>query len=172
MYVCLYLYLHHSPACYFYAPCSVVVPDLPADPCYPSPCGANAICRERNGAGSCSCIQNYFGDPYINCRPECVQNSDCAGTKACINMKCRDPCANACGFNAICRVTHHQPVCSCEPGFSGNPLRACVERPSSNDEIFPSLLVASAIILHMSLPLRYVSATAQRSLQTLALWPL
>lgn len=119
------------PACYFHGFITVVVPDPPSDPCYPSPCGANAICRVRNGAGSCSCVQNYFGDPYINCRPECVQNSDCPGSRACINMKCRDPCANACGFNAICRVAHHQAVCSCEPGFTGNPLRACVERPSS-----------------------------------------
>lgn len=126
--------MHHQPACYSYDMSMfipVVVPDVPTDPCYPSPCGANAICRERNGAGSCRCIQNYFGDPYINCQPECVQNSDCPGSKACINMKCRDPCANACGFNAVCRVTHHQPVCSCEPGFTGNPLRACVERPTS-----------------------------------------
>lgn len=107
------------------------MPDIPADPCNPSPCGSNAICRNRNGAGSCTCIQDYFGDPYINCRPECVQNSDCVSTKSCVNMKCVDPCIGLCGFNAECRVSNHIPVCTCISGFTGNPMRSCQEKPSS-----------------------------------------
>lgn len=122
----LYLYYFYGYIHYI-----VVVPDLPSDPCNPSPCGSNAVCKERNGAGACSCLPNYFGDPYINCRPECVQNSDCPRTKSCLNMKCIDPCENLCGFNAVCRVTNHQPVCSCEPGFTGNPMRICHEKPSN-----------------------------------------
>lgn len=97
----------------------------PRNPCNPSPCGANAICKERNGAGSCSCLPEYQGDPYTGCRPECVVNSDCGRTRACVNNKCRDPCPGACGSNADCRVANHSPTCTCIPGYSGDPLRAC-----------------------------------------------
>lgn len=111
-----------------------VVP-VRSDPCNPSPCGSNAICKERNGAGSCTCMQNYFGDPYINCRPECVQNSDCPTTKSCVNMKCVNPCANLCGINSECRVANHLPICNCIPGYTGDPLRICHQIPQSKDFI-------------------------------------
>lgn len=103
--------------------------DEPKTPCTPSPCGANAICKERNGAGSCSCVPEYHGDPYIECRPECVMNSDCPRNRACINNKCVDPCPGTCGLNAECRVVNHSPTCTCVPGYIGNPLNACREPP-------------------------------------------
>lgn len=98
----------------------------PINPCNPSPCGANAICKEsNNGAGSCLCIPEYFGDPYLGCRPECVNNLDCAWNKACINYKCVDPCIGACGLNAECKVSHHAPTCYCLPGYTGSALLSC-----------------------------------------------
>lgn len=96
-----------------------------ARPCDPTPCGSNAVCKERNGAGSCSCMPNYFGDPYIGCRPECIQNSDCSRDKSCLNTKCIDPCIGLCDAQAVCRVTNHLPVCTCPPGYTGNPLVRC-----------------------------------------------
>lgn len=96
-----------------------------ARPCDPTPCGSNAVCKERNGAGSCSCMPNYFGDPYIGCRPECIQNSDCSRDKSCLNTKCIDPCIGLCDAQAICRVTNHLPVCTCPTGYTGNPLVRC-----------------------------------------------
>ena len=45
------------------------------NPCQPSPCGIGAVCREVNGAASCTCILDYTGDPFSECKPECVQNS-------------------------------------------------------------------------------------------------
>lgn len=99
---------------------------LPSNPCNPSPCGANAVCLERNGAGSCSCMPNYFGNPYISCKPECIQNSDCPYDKSCINTKCIDPCSiGACGLNAECRVSYHTPMCHCIAGYTGNPSSKC-----------------------------------------------
>lgn len=100
-----------------------------ATPCEPSPCGANAVCKERNGAGSCSCVLEYFGDPYVGCRPECVSNSDCDRSKACFNQKCRDPCPGVCGSNAECHVVNHSPSCVCIAGYTGNPLSGCREPP-------------------------------------------
>nr|CAD7617304.1 unnamed protein product [Timema genevievae] len=94
-------------------------------PCVPSPCGANADCREQNGAGSCSCLQDYVGNPYEGCRPECVLNTDCASNRACIRNKCQDPCPGTCGQNADCQVVNHLPSCTCIPGYTGDPFRYC-----------------------------------------------
>lgn len=99
------------------------------DPCSPSPCGSNAICKKRNGAGSCICMQNYYGDPYIGCRPECIQNTDCPTDKACFNTKCENPCVGTCSINAECRVINHVPVCSCVAGYMGDPLVNCYRKP-------------------------------------------
>lgn len=104
----------------------------PINPCNPSPCGVNAICKERNGVGSCTCLHEYYGDPYNECRPECTLNSDCAKNRACVNNKCRDPCPGVCGINAECSVINHSPTCSCLDGYIGNALTACHEKPKSN----------------------------------------
>lgn len=94
-------------------------------PCVPSPCGANAICREQNGAGSCTCAPDYIGNPYEGCRPECVLSSDCATNRACIRNKCEDPCPGTCGPNAACQVINHVPTCTCVEGYTGNPFSVC-----------------------------------------------
>lgn len=99
------------------------------DPCNPSPCGVNAECNVRNNAGSCTCLPDYFGDPYHECRPECVLNTDCPKTRSCLNNKCKDPCPGMCGLNAECFVSNHAPTCSCLSGYTGNPSVACHEIP-------------------------------------------
>lgn len=95
--------------------------ELPKDPCYPNPCGLNAQCNN----GICTCIAEYHGDPYRECRPECVLNSDCSRDKACINQKCKDPCPGLCGQNADCTVFNHYASCNCIQGFSGDPFVIC-----------------------------------------------
>lgn len=84
----------------------------PQDPCNPSPCGRNGQCRVINGIASCV-------------YPECIINQDCPRDKACFNQKCRDPCVDACGINAICQVVNHNAVCSCPPGYVGEPRLQC-----------------------------------------------
>lgn len=104
--------------------------ETPRNPCSPSPCGPNAECKEKSGAGSCACFPDYFGDPYTGCRPECVLNSDCTRSKACIGNKCRDPCIQAaCGNYTECRVTNHSPACNCLAGYTGDPLVSCTLIP-------------------------------------------
>lgn len=97
--------------------------------CQTNPCGINAVCKERDNAGSCTCLPEYYGDPYFECRPECVMNSDCPMAKACVNMKCIDPCVGVCGANAECFVANHSPYCSCFCGYTGNPSVGCYEIP-------------------------------------------
>jgi hypothetical protein len=100
-------------------------PSEQINPCLPNPCGTNAVCKERNGAGSCVCLPEYIGNPYEGCRPECVLNSDCPSNRACINQKCRDPCPGTCGQNADCQVINHLPSCTCIVGFTGDPFTFC-----------------------------------------------
>lgn len=90
-------------------PCCLVPskPEPVPSPCANSPCGANAVCKERDGVGSCACLPEYFGDPYTGCRPECVQNSECDYSRACINNKCQDPCQGVCPVNASKSAIHN-----------------------------------------------------------------
>lgn len=122
-------------------------PDERLTPCIPSPCGPNAECKERDGAGSCTCLPEYFGDPYSGCRPECVTNSDCSRDKSCVNNKCSDPCPGVCGLNAECRVGNHVPTCLCHQGYTGNALSACREIP----ELPPPSMSAVHRLIHFKI---------------------
>lgn len=97
----------------------------PVNPCHPSPCGPYSICRVQSDRPVCSCDVNYIGAPP-NCRPECLINSECPLDKACIRNKCTDPCPGTCGYRAHCRVVSHNPICSCSPGFVGDPFNQCI----------------------------------------------
>lgn len=116
------------------------VQDEITTPCTPSPCGANAICREQNNIGACQCLPDYYGNPYDGCRPECVTNSECPNHLACLSNKCKDPCPGVCGQNAECRVINHSPQCYCQTGFVGNPLASCHKEerlpPSKKTHLF------------------------------------
>lgn len=117
---------------YYYGICTrptqyifIVEPTPPSiNPCEPSPCGPNSICKIIKDSPSCSCLPEFIGTPP-NCRPECISNSDCANDLACINQKCRDPCPGSCGLNAECRVISHTPNCACLSGFTGDPFLQC-----------------------------------------------
>lgn len=60
---------------------------------------------------------------------ECVENTDCPTDKSCVNSRCVDVCkedaAGACGANAKCATVNHTPLCSCRPGFNGDPRIGC-----------------------------------------------
>ena len=107
------------------------------DPCYPSPCGPNAECIQKNQddddhvVAICNCLQGFpKGDPYTGCRPECVTNPDCPQTQACgSEKKCIDPCPGLCGRNAVCRVINHNPLCTCNAGYTGSPYQECRRIP-------------------------------------------
>lgn len=99
-------------------------PRQPENPCVPSPCGPNSQCRQINNQAVCSCSLGYIGSPPA-CRPECVVNSECALNLACINEKCVDPCPNTCGVEASCKTLNHNPICSCQNGYNGDPFVRC-----------------------------------------------
>ena len=94
------------------------------NPCNPSPCGPNSQCREINNLAVCSCVPGYIGSPPT-CRPECTINSDCDLRLSCTNYKCSDPCPGTCGINAKCQVVNHNPICTCDYGYTGNAFYSC-----------------------------------------------
>lgn len=101
------------------------------DPCKPSPCGPFSQCRVVNGHAVCSCQANYIGTPP-SCKPECVVSTECPQDRACVNQKCVDPCPGTCGLNARCQVVNHNPICSCNPGFTGDPFTRCLKEESKH----------------------------------------
>jgi len=107
---------------------------VPTDPCNPSPCGPNAVCR---GHGECQCLPEFIGNPYESCRPECVVSDECSRDRACLRGKCRDPCPGTCGLNARCDIVNHIPVCSCPEGMTGDPFSSC--RPMPQGKLFLTL---------------------------------
>lgn len=86
--------------------------------------GLNSVCRVSNGAAVCACQPNMIGSPP-NCKPECVVSAECGLREACLNQKCVDPCIGTCGSHTECQVINHNPICSCAPGYTGDPFSAC-----------------------------------------------
>lgn len=135
--------VNHFPVCYCpadhtgdalvscspYQPPQPPIFNQPINPCDPSPCGPNSRCLlSSSGYAVCSCVPGYRGTPPV-CQPECIAHSECPLTKACVNLKCVDPCPGVCGVNARCEVINHNPICSCKPGESGNPFVSCALIP-------------------------------------------
>lgn len=112
---------------YILAPVANAVLEPYRNPCAPSPCGANSICQNIGQIPSCTCMPNYIGSPP-NCRPECVVNSECLPSLACIQQKCQDPCIGSCGIGAICSVSRHTPMCTCPEGYSGDAFNICTPK--------------------------------------------
>ena len=53
----------------------------------------------------------------------CVGNTDCPNELSCLEQKCTNPCnLNPCGINTQCQVMSHRPICSCLPGYNGDPF--------------------------------------------------
>jgi hypothetical protein len=105
--------------------------DLPKNPCNPSPCGPNSVCRIVENHPVCSCSVNYYGTPP-NCHSECLINSDCSQDRACIKGQCANPCTGTCGKNALCQVVNHNPICRCIPNHEGDHFNQCSEVQSKN----------------------------------------
>lgn len=147
----LYCFLH-----FYYSLSHILVTTVPTiveNPCVPSPCGPNSQCRVVGSQPACSCLPNYIGRAP-NCRPECTTNSECPNNLACQNEKCRDPCPGTCGQNAQCTVVNHNPICSCLPGYEGDPVTVCNLIPLSKDH-------SKTTLLHFNYLINYINILSQ-----------
>lgn len=145
---CLPDYLGSSPNCYrkcfSNADCAsnkACIANECQDPCGDSICGIDAECAMKNHAVSCTCPENYDGNPFERCvkiveptkREECQLNADCGQSTACVRGKCVDPCSEFCGKNAMCKVVNYIPICTCPADYSGNPSVECRPLQSNRD---------------------------------------
>ena len=98
------------------------------DPCPYEQCGIKAFCTVNRHRAKCQCPPGHKGSPYVECRPyECLTDPECPTTLACRNEKCVDPCD--CAANADCEARNHRGICTCRPGYTGDPyVEGC--RPS------------------------------------------
>ena len=79
-------------------------------PCEPDYCGPNSECSEdEHGRPVCSCLKSH----------------ECSDHQSCIRKKCQDPCPGLCGKYAQCTIKNHNPYCTCNPGFTGDPFTSC-----------------------------------------------
>lgn len=115
LYICMF-----SSICFLEPPVQPPSGNL----CVPSPCGPNSQCYMAGNTPACSCLPHYVGRAP-NCRPECTINAECPSNLACQNKRCRDPCPGSCGVQATCVVVKHSPLCTCQPGFTGDPFTGC-----------------------------------------------
>lgn len=170
---------HHHHLVSFYCPCSQLI-DFPCysyrclayncilvysandvekrNPCSPSPCGPNSQCREINDQAVCSCLPTYIGSPP-GCRPECVSSSECPSQLACINQKCENPCPSPCGLQTNCVVVNHSPICSCLPGYSGDPFTRCTPIPRKQLSSLATLHTQRAYVFLSMLYLQLLNPT-------------
>lgn len=98
---------------------------------YNGPCGRGAICEVVAHVASCRCPPGTQGDPRRACvSAVCQYNDDCNDNQICdrLNRVCQPACSDtSCAPGAICTAKLHQPICSCPPGYSGDPyLRGCM----------------------------------------------
>ena len=96
------------------------------DACNVDPCGANAICKSRLHASSCTCPIGYTGNPQVQCLkskyPPCIMYST---SQACFSHARYSACARP-RMRGQLRVPDleclHQPTVS-KPVRSHRPMR-------------------------------------------------
>ena len=86
------------------------------DPC-PGVCGPNAVCTVVDHNPICNCMRGYVGEPTRQCGIPVVPSPP---REPVVSQPCTP---SPCGPYGECRVVNSQAVCSCLPGYFGNPCR-------------------------------------------------
>lgn len=106
------------------------------NPCYVlEPCNRPAACEVVSTLPVrtmiCICPSGYISSGSGSCKAippvtdvACTADSQCPSDLACVNGICKNPCN--CGPNAECFVKNNKPICSCVPGYEGNPNLECI----------------------------------------------
>lgn len=92
--------------------------------CADNPCGPNALCVDTPGSFTCTCKEEYTGDPFRGC----VDVNEC------------EVLEKPCGTHAICENAAPGYNCICPQGYSAKPDAqvACeqVQSPPSPGGLF------------------------------------
>jgi len=104
-------------------------------------CSSRRDCLPGFTCEDCECVKIPDVDATVcdpedgDCFEQCTINSDCPEDKYCdrFKRKCLSVCPGFCGDNTQCRYANHNPICSCKPGFDGNPDVGCsFNQPPAN----------------------------------------
>lgn len=95
------------------------------DPC-PGICGQNAQCQVINHVPTCSCINNYVGDPFTSCQliPREITT---------VKPNTRPCQPSPCGPNSQCKEVNSIAVCSCNQDYIGSPPNCRPECTTNNE---------------------------------------
>lgn len=107
-----------------------------ANPCLRlNPCDDSSLCKVIDSLPLrtmlCVCPDGQVKTSDGTCKvlppikAECEAHEACPSEKACVNGLCKEACQ--CGINADCEIVEHHAVCSCKPGFEGDPEIQCYE---------------------------------------------
>lgn len=95
------------------------------DPC-PGQCGQNAKCYVISHAIQCMCLDDFHGDPFVQC-------TRINGTE--VLRDTFKPCSpSPCGVNALCRERNGIGACQCIPDYLGNPYEGCRPQCTLNSD--------------------------------------
>lgn len=85
----------------------------------------------------CKCPPDTITDARGHCKPirydevGCRSDEECTDSDKCVHGTCVIACSiDRCGINAQCESKLHRGLCSCPPGYTGNPHIEC--SPSKN----------------------------------------
>lgn len=72
----------------------------------------------------------------------CESDTECLDSEACYMGQCENLCsfATVCAPNAKCNVIKHRPVCSCPPGYEGNPATKCYQPKLCKTNLITNLI--------------------------------
>lgn len=102
------------------------------DPC-PGSCGISAHCSVINHTPTCTCLEGYTGDPFVQCvpKPPTAQRKNLANISTIVLYKIvpfsaaplpTNPCdPSPCGPNSVCS----DGICTCLPEHQGDPYEGC-----------------------------------------------
>lgn len=83
-----------------------------------------------------------------------------------MNLKCIDPCPGICGLNAMCRAVNHNPICTCLPGYDGDPFDRCslIPEPSKPNNYYYIVLTYAYYFTFVIVELRFLFFTFPNNL--------
>lgn len=112
----------HALFCVLAAECSSSRECISDQLCIQGVC--QPTCRSNDSCPAFQFCQNSICVQEVRCRTD----YDCSDTEKCREnavgqAECLNACDGpvACGRNAECTAQHHEPLCTCKPGYHGNP---------------------------------------------------
>jgi hypothetical protein len=84
-------------------------------------------------------------------KPQCTLDSDCSDSDKCVRSHCVKACqVDMCGVNAVCNSYGHRALCSCPPGYEGNPHIECTKGKILHPEYVKCYIIPFVVTLNFT----------------------